>query len=120
MKDMENDLPSIEEIEAESPVVEPMERRGSSLPLLLTLVALLIWFAFQTFQLVVERNSLSGLQASFESAVQESQKMQTQLQALVNKTVELANQGNAAAKTAIIELEKRGIPLKGASAQPAK
>lgn len=84
------------------------------------MVSVLIWFAFQTLQLVVERNNLTALKANFESAMQESQKMQSQLQSLVSKTVELAQQGNPAAKAAVEELEKRGIPIKGATAQPAK
>ena len=117
---MEDELPSIEELEAQASAVEPVERRGSSWPLLLILAALLIWFGFQTFQLVVERNSLSTLKTSFDAGVQESQKMQSQLQALINKTVELSNEGNAAAKTAVAELEKRGIPIKSAAPQPTK
>ncbi len=118
---MENELPTIEELQEEPvAVVEPVERRGSSLPLILTMAAVLIWFAFQTLQLVVERNNLSALKANFDSAMQESQKMQSQLQALASKTAELAQQGNPAAKIAIEELEKRGIPIKGAAPQPAK
>ena len=84
------------------------------------MVSVLIWFAFQTLQLVVERSNLTAVKANFESAMQESQKMQSQLQALVSKTIELANQGNPAAKAAVLELEKRGIPIKGAAPQPAK
>ena len=84
------------------------------------MVSVLIWFTFQTLQLVVERSNLTAVKANFESAVQESQKMQSQLQALVSKTLELANQGNPAAKAAVLELEKRGIPIKGAAPQPAK
>ena len=90
------------------------------MPLLLTMVSVFIWFAFQTLQLVVERNNLAAVKANFESAMQESQKMQSQLQALVSKTIELANQGNPAAKSAVLELEKRGIPVKAATAQPSK
>jgi len=118
---VENELPTIEELQ-DQPVaaVEPVEKRGSSLPLILTMVSVLIWFAFQTLQLVFERNNLTALKANFESAMQESQKMQSQLQSLVSKTVELAQQGNPAAKAAVEELEKRGIPIKGATAQPAK
>jgi hypothetical protein len=112
-----NELPTIEEPVA---AVESLERRGSSLPVILTLVSVFIWFAFQTLQLVVERNNLSAVKANFESAVQESQKMQSQLQSLVSKTLELSNQGNPAAKAAVLELEKRGIPIKGAAPQPAK
>jgi len=84
------------------------------------MVSVLIWFAFQTLQLVVERNNLTALKANFDSAMQESQKMQSQLQSLVSKTAELAQQGNPAAKAAVEELEKRGIPIKGAAAQPTK
>jgi len=118
---VENELPTIEELQDQTvAAVEPVEKRGSSLPLLLTMVSVLIWFAFQTLQLVVERNNLTALKANFDSAMQESQKMQSQLQALVSKTAELAQQGNPAAKAAVEELEKRGIPIKGAAAPPAK
>jgi hypothetical protein len=117
---MANELPSLEELEAQASAVEPVEKRGSIWPLWLTLAALLIWFGFQTFQLIVERNSLSALKTSFDAGVQESQKMQSQLQALINKTVELSNEGNAAAKTAVAELEKKGIPIKSAVPETAK
>lgn len=118
---MENELPTIEELQEQAiAAVEPVEKRASSLPLILTIVSVLVWFAFQTLQLVVERNNLTALKANFDSAMQESQKMQSQLQSLVSKTAELAQQGNPAAKAAVEELEKRGIPIKGAAAQPAK
>ena len=118
---MENELPTIEELQEQVvAAVEPVEKRDSSLPLIITIVSVLVWFAFQTLQLVVERNNLTALKANFDSAMQESQKMQSQLQSLVSKTAELAQQGNPAAKAAVEELEKRGIPIKGAAAQPAK
>ena len=118
---MEDELPAIDEIQDQEPAVEPVEKRASILPLVLTMVALLIWFAFQAFQMFVERSSLSDLKGNYESAVQESQKMQAQLQSLIGKTAELAQQGNPAAKAAVEELEKKGIPIKGAAAaQPAK
>jgi hypothetical protein len=118
---VENELPTIEELQDQAVVaVERVEKRGSTLPLILTMASVLIWFAFQTLQLVVERNNLTSLKANFDSAMQESQKMQSQLQSLVSKTAELAQQGNPAAKAAVEELEKRGIPIKGAAAQPAK
>lgn len=119
---MENETPTIEETQ-DQPIaaVEPRELRGSSLPLILTIASVLIWFAFQTLQLIIDRNNLTAVKANFESAMQESQKMQSQLQSLVSKTAELAQQGNPAAKAAVEELEKRGIPIKGApAAQPAK
>ena len=117
---MENELPTTEETTDQTiEVAEAAEPRGSSLPLILTIVALLVWFAFQSVQLVLERNNLIELRASMEGPMQESQKMQSQLQALVTKTAELANQGNAGARAVVSELEKRGIPIQGA-APPSK
>jgi hypothetical protein len=117
---MESEPPVMEETTDE--VVEPpapAERRGSSLPLVLTIAALLLWFAFQSIQLVLERNNLITMRGNMEAPMQESQKMQGQLQALISKTAELANQGNAGAKAVVSELEKRGIPIQGA-APPSK
>jgi hypothetical protein len=116
---MNNQEPPIEET-PDQRALASVERRGSSLPLVLTIVAVLVWFGFQTLQLALERSSLSALRANLESPMQESQKMQAQLQTLVTKTAELANQGNAGAKAAVVELEKRGIPIKSAAPQPAK
>lgn len=98
---------------------DPAERRASSLPLILTVVSLLVWFGFQTVQLVLERSNLSLLKGNLEAAMQESQKVRAQLETLITKTAELANQGNASAKTVVEELEKRGIPIKAAT-QPSK
>ena len=95
------------------------ERRMSGLPLTLTLVALLLWFGFQTLELVAERNQLITFKGNFDAAMQEAQKMQAQLEALITKTAELASKGNANAKAAIEELQKRGIPLQSAT-PPAK
>jgi hypothetical protein len=118
---MANDLPTIEEIQDQpATAVEPVERRGSSLPLVLTMASLLVWFAFQTLQLVLDRNNLTAVKSNFDSAMQESQKMQSQLQSLISKAAELAQQGNPAAKAALEELEKRGFPIKSAAPQPVK
>src|SRR2546427_4078237 len=117
---MENEVPAVEETEQQDvTAAEPTERSGSALPLILTIVSVFIWFAFQTVQLVLERNNLGALTANLETPMQESRKMQTQLQSLVTKTAELANQGNAGAKAVVEELERRGIPIQGA-AQPSK
>src|SRR5206468_5297509 len=117
---MENEVPAVEETEQQDvTAAEPTERSGSGLPLILTIVSVFIWFAFQTVQLVLERNNLTALTANLETPMQESRKMQTQLQSLVTKTAELANQGNAGAKAVVEELERRGIPIQGA-AQPSK
>ncbi|HEU4345289.1 MAG TPA: hypothetical protein VFU31_27370 [Candidatus Binatia bacterium] len=112
---MENEPQPLEEVpnddagEAARP-----EKRASRVPLVLTIVSLLIWFGFQTVELFVERNNLRSFRQNLESAMQEAQKVRTQFESLITKTVELANQGNAGAKAAVDELEKRGIPIKSA------
>jgi hypothetical protein len=98
---------------------ERAPRRAPTLALILTIVSLLVWFGFQTLQLVLERGHLSSLKGNLEGPMQESQKMRAQLEALITETAELASRGNASAKTAVEELEKKGIPIK-AAAPPSK
>ena len=79
-----------EEIEnvAEAERIEPpvaSERAGSTLPFTLTLVALLIYFGFQTLQLFVERSNLAMVKSNQEGAIQEAQKLQAQFKTLVGK-----------------------------------
>lgn len=113
---MENETQTTEKIrDNDVAKPEPGERRASSLPLILTVVSLLVWFGFQTVQLVLERSDLSQLKGNLEAAMQESQKTRVQLEALVIKTAELASQGNASAKTVVEELERKGIPIKAAA-----
>jgi uncharacterized protein YoxC len=101
--------------ENHAPSAAPAERRASSLPLTLTLISLLIWFGFQTVALVFERNQLRSFKSNYDAAMQEAQKMQAQLEALITKTAELASKGNANAKAAIEDLQKRGIPVQPAT-----
>ncbi|MBI2989072.1 MAG: hypothetical protein HYY45_20100 [Deltaproteobacteria bacterium] len=117
---MENESQTTEEVrdnDVANP--EPAERRASSLPLILTVVSLLVWFGFQTVQLVLERGNLILLKGNLEAPMQESQKVRAQLETLITKTADLASQGNVSAKTVVEELEKRGIPIK-AAAPPSK
>jgi hypothetical protein len=113
---MEDDLESRgtqKEHDAARP--ERAERSALRLPLALTLITLLIWFGFQTVALVLERNSLIGVSSNFAAALQEAEKMRVQLQTLITQTAELASKGNASAKTALDELQKKGIPVESAA-----
>jgi hypothetical protein len=93
------------------PAAPHQEKRISSLAFILTLVALLVWFGFQTLQLLRERTSLSLAKESQDSAIQESQKVQAQFQTIMSKTAELAAKGHPGAKMVIEELQKRGVGL---------
>lgn len=85
------------------------EKTDSNVAIIITLVALLLWFGFQSVQLWRERGNLNGVKANQDSAIQESEKIRLQFQGLMTKTSELANQGHAGAKLIIEELQKRGI-----------
>jgi len=94
---------------------EPAERPGLRPAVIITMVSLLIWFGFQTVALVLERNNLIAVNSNFEAGMRQAEKMRAQLETLITKTAELASKGNASAKAAIEELEKRGMPLPSAT-----
>jgi hypothetical protein len=100
------------QIVSESDVVDaaaPVESASSNLPLVITLIALLVFFGFQTLQLFSERSNLRLVKGNQEGAIQESQKIQQQFKTILTKTSELANQGHAGAKLVVDELQKRGL-----------
>jgi len=92
----------------------------SSLPLIITLVALLIYFGFQTFALLAERGNLGQVKASQESALQEAQKTQAQFRTIVTKTGELADKGHAGAKMVMEGLQRQGMGMAGPAKAPEK
>ena len=96
------------EVQEREIVATPVER-GANLPLTILLIALVLWFGFQTLQLASERANLREAQAHQEAAIQEAQKLRTQFESLVSKLGELANKGHAGAKLVMDELQKRGI-----------
>lgn len=114
---MENEVGSQRETEIAR--AEPAERPALRLPLALTLVALLVWFSFQTVALLLERDQLRTLNSNFEVGMREAEKIRTQLDALVTKTAELASKGNPSARAALEELAKKGIPI-SSTTPPAK
>jgi hypothetical protein len=110
---------------------EPVEDRETAivvspalnLPFIITLVALLLYFGFQTVQLIVERGNLSIMKSSQDSALQEAQKVQEQFKNLVSKTSQLAEQGHAGARMVMEGLQRQGFgapPLPTESKAPGK
>ncbi|HEV8720841.1 MAG TPA: hypothetical protein VGW77_09410 [Candidatus Binatia bacterium] len=103
--------------EVENVAAEPVEDRettiavrpASNLPFIITLVALLLYFGFQTLQLFVERGNLSMMKSSQDSALQEAQKVQEQFKNLVSKTNQLADQGHAGARMVMEGLQRQGF-----------
>ncbi len=93
---------------------------ASNVPFLITLIALLIYFAFQSLSLFSERANLGMVKANQDAALQEAQKIQTQFKLLVTKTGELAGQGHAGAKMIMDGLQKQGVGFAPESVAPAK
>jgi hypothetical protein len=98
----------------------PNGRPASNLPFLITLIALLLYFAFQSLSLFSERANLGFVKANQDAALQEAQKIQTQFKLLVTKTGELADQGHAGARLIMDGLQKQGVGFAPESAAPTK
>lgn len=93
---------------------------GGFAPLFLGLLTLVIWFGFQTFQLVKEKDNLANLRNNQTQVYTNAQKMRTQLDALAAETAKLAAAGNPNAAALVNALKQRGItidPSKGPAQQ---
>ena len=98
-------------------------RPALTLPLILTLVALLIYFSFQTLSLLNERSNLAFVKRNQDGALQEAQKVQAQFKVLVTKTSDLADQGHAGARMVMEGLQSQGVgvaPTMSAPMKPAR
>lgn len=91
-------------------VTEVTLPQETNLPFAITLAALLIYFTFQTLQLMVQRSELSAVKSSQESALQAAQKVQEQFKTVMTKLDELAKQGHAGAKMVLDGLQNAGGP----------
>ena len=118
---MADDVENTAEREQTSETVPPATS-PSTLPFTLTLVALLLFFGFQTLQLIMERSNLAMVKSNQDSALQEAQKVQEQFKTLVTKTNQLAEQGHAGARMVMEGLQRQGFgaPSSPESKAPSK
>lgn len=82
-----------------------------SLSLLLVILALIIWSAFQTVQLNKERQNLKTAFDNQEALITNAKNMRAQLDALAAGTKRLADQGNANAQMIVQQLAESGISI---------
>lgn len=92
---------------------------GIVLPILLGLLTLVLWFGFQTSQLLKERDNLDALSANQQAIYGNAQKLRAQLDALAAGTARLAQQGNPNAQQVVNALNAKGITI-NPDAAPAK
>ena len=85
--------------------------RSVFVPGLLLALAVAGWSGFQCWQLVVERNNLSGAIAGQEPQMAQSQKVRAALENIATKTARIARAGNPNATVIVEELRKRGITI---------
>jgi hypothetical protein len=105
---MEDDRSETASVGASEPAAEAP--RQFDLPFALVLAALLVYFGFQTVQLLAQRSELSALKRSQEGALEAAQKVHQQFNAIMMKTDELAKQGHAGAKMVLESLQKSAGP----------
>lgn len=109
----DNDIDASTEEAAGAPVATQ-----SNLPLIITLVALITYFGFQTVSLLAERNNLGLIKGSQDNALQEAQKTQAQFRTIVTKTGELADKGHTGAKMVMEGLQRQGMGVAGSEKAP--
>lgn len=93
-----------------------LTRRGRSerspfIPFLILALSVTGWAAFQTTQLLRERDALEAARSSQERPMENSKKLRDQLDGIARETQLLANKGNAGAMLIVDELKKRGITI---------
>ena len=98
---------------------EPTRQYSPFAPLLLGLITLVMWFGFQTAQLLKERENLTTLRTNQTTIYGNAQKMRAQLDARAAETAKLALAGNANAAQIVNALKARGITIDPSKASPA-
>lgn len=97
---------------APPPLATPAPSRlGVFVPLLIALVALVAWSAFQFYQLRLEAEAMATLRTNQEAPLQQAQRVRQNLENLAARTRELAEAGNANARLVVNELSRRGVKI---------
>lgn len=87
------------------------ETRNLFLPAMLFALAFVGWLAFQTVQLVAERQGLADARASLDPLELNATKLRAAFDALATGTAKLATDGNPNARGIVDELRKRGVTI---------
>lgn len=94
---------------SETPAARP--GRSAFWPVLLLLLAVLAWNAFQTTQLVIERQALGNVKTAQEAPLEQAKKMRAALDSLSTRVQRLADAGNQNAQLLVEQLRQRGITI---------
>jgi hypothetical protein len=91
---------------------DPAERSRVYLPVVLLATAFFLMVGFQTSQLIREHDNLVTMRASQEATLQQAVKLRQQLDTLVGKTAQLADEGDPGARSIVDDLRRQGITIK--------
>ena len=84
---------------------------GLRVPVILVVVSLFVFMAFETAQAIHDRSALSEQRRAQEATVQEAIKIRQQLETLAGKTAQLAGAGDEGAKAVVDEMKRQGVAL---------
>jgi Na+-transporting methylmalonyl-CoA/oxaloacetate decarboxylase gamma subunit len=89
-------------------------RLAGGIALVFVVVSMLLLVVFQTIEVIHNRVGLAELHDQQETPLQEAAKVKRQFEALAAGIAELANGGDASAKTVVEELRRDGVILPAA------
>jgi uncharacterized protein HemX len=89
-------------------------------PALLIALAVVVWFASQTVQLVRESSQLNTARTTLQTQEQNAVKLRASLDAVAASTAKLAVEGNSNARVVVDELRKRGVTINPSAAPKAQ
>jgi hypothetical protein len=87
--------------------------------LALIVVAVLLWYGFQGWNLQREHRAMQTVRAGQESALQQAQQRRGQFQSIARRLVALAEQGHPGATLLVQELARRGYNARAEAPAPA-
>jgi hypothetical protein len=84
---------------------------GLQVPVILVVVSVFVFMAYETAQAIHDRSTLSELRRAQEPTVQEAIRIRQQLETLAGKTAQLAAEGDEGAKAVVEQMQRQGVTL---------
>ncbi|HZJ69362.1 MAG TPA: hypothetical protein VFF36_00385 [Planctomycetota bacterium] len=106
-------------LETEPPEPRPLPPPSPWPAVALVVLAVLIWFAYQGWNLQREYTQLSAIHAGQEGPLEQARRRQAQLQSTARRVLVLAQQGHPGAALIIQELARRGVNISPDAPPPA-
>jgi hypothetical protein len=91
-------------------------RHNAFVPLLISTLALLVYFSFQAVQAYGQRQALQATHVAQQQTVDNAGRLRANLDALAADTQRMADAGNPNAGALVAELRRRGITFNAAAA----